>query len=271
MEPVCFVHISDTHIGPTPAYERHGFYSQPATEQLIRHLNGLPVAPDFVIHTGDIVTDPNPVSYQRAAKLFAGLNYPIYYVTGNHDRSRDICDHFRFPPYEPLTHNPDLLSYAFTVKGHRFLVLDARAPDELDPHGLMGEEQLGILRAELARDDPSLTIFMHFPTWPLNSLWLDSHMLLVNGAEFHELLVPARDRLRGVFLGHLHQSTQIVRDGILYVSAPSSFAQFTNWPQDRYVQIADEPPGFNVVQLFPQQMMIRQHRFMLDSLDSCYE
>jgi hypothetical protein len=26
-----------------------------------------------------------------------------------------------------------------------------------------------------------------------------------------------------------------------------------------------------MVQLFPQQMMIRQHRFMLDSLDSCDE
>lgn len=263
MDSVYFVHISDTHIGPTAVYERHGQYSQPAAEQLVREINSLPHRPDFVIHTGDVVTDPDPISYQRAAALFSQIDFPVYYVTGNHDRSRDLRQFFRFGPHESLSNDPDLLTYAFTVKGHRFLVIDGRAPDELDPHGLLADEQLAILHREIARQDPSLTIFIHFPTWPINSIWLDSHMLLINGEAFHQALLPARDRVRGVFLGHLHQSTQIVRDGILYVSAPSTFAQFTSWPQDRYVQSASEPPGFNIVQLFPQQTLIRQHRFAL--------
>lgn len=267
MESVYFVHISDTHIGPTAVYERHGHYSQPAAEQLVREINSLPHRPDFIIHTGDVVTDPDPISYQRAAVIFAQLDsaIPIYYVNGNHDCARDICTFLPMGPCEPLSENPDLLTYAFTVKGHRFLVIDGRAPDELDPHGFISGEQLTILHREIARQDLSLTIFIHFPTWPINSIWLDSHMLLINGEAFHQALLPARDRLRGVFLGHMHQSTQIMRDGILYASAPSTFAQFTSWPQDRYVQIAPEPPGFNIVQLFAQQTLIRQHRFTVPS------
>ncbi|MCA9981411.1 MAG: metallophosphoesterase [Anaerolineales bacterium] len=261
MEPVYFIHISDTHIGPTAEYERHGRYSQPTTEQLLREINNLPHRPDFIIHTGDIVTDPDPVSYQRAAQLFAALDLPIYYVNGNHDRACDIRQYMHMPTCEWLSDDPDLLTYAFTVKGHRFVVVDGRAPDEIDPHGLVSAAQLEILRREVMRDDPSLTIFIHFPTWPLNSLWMDSRMLLINGPAFHQTLLPARDRLRGVFFGHIHQSIQTMRDGILYASAPSAFAQFTSWPRDLYVDIAPEPPGFNIVQLLPDQTLIRQYRF----------
>jgi Icc protein len=261
MESAYFVHISDTHVGPTAVYERHGRYSQPATEKIVDLINALPHQPDFVIHTGDIVADPDPVSYQRAAAIFSGIKAPVYYVTGNHDRSRDIRRFLPMGPHEPLSDDPDLLSYAFTVKGHRFLVVDARAADELDPHGLVSPAQLAILRQEVSREDPSLTIFIHFPAWSLNSVWMDSRMLLINGRAFHEALLPGRDRLRGVFFGHIHQSIQIVRDGVLYASAPSVFAQFTSWPNDLYVRLAEEPPGYNIVQLLPDQTLIRQHRF----------
>jgi 3',5'-cyclic-AMP phosphodiesterase len=80
-----FVQISDTHIGPTQDYERHGYASYPCAERLVELLNNLPVKPEFVIHTGDVVTEPDPRSYRLAAELFARLELPIYYVNGNHD------------------------------------------------------------------------------------------------------------------------------------------------------------------------------------------
>jgi predicted phosphodiesterase len=96
----------------------------------------------------------------------------------------------------------------------------------------------------------------------MDSPWMDANMLVMNGEEVHAALLPARQRIRGVFHGHTHQSTQTLRDDILYVAAASSYSQFASWPNDEEVMhLDDEQPGFNFVRLMPEQTMIRQHRF----------
>jgi Icc protein len=261
-EPVYFVHISDSHFGPTAEYARHGHRPQPAVERAVEIINNLPTQPDFVIHTGDVVTDPDEASYRRATAVFSQLKMPVYFVTGNHDRSRDIHQFMAMGPHQPLSADPDVLSYAFAVKGYRFVVLDARGPDEIDPHGLLSEAQLAVVRAEATAVGPPLTIFMHYPILPLNSIWMDANMLVLNGTALHEALLPARERLRGVFYGHVHQSMQTMKDGILYTVVASLFAQFSAWPHD--ADIREDPdylPGFNFVHLLPNQTIVHQHIF----------
>lgn len=261
-EAVYFVHISDSHIGPTAEYSRHGYRPQPSVERAVAEINSLPMTPDFVIHTGDVVTDPNVASYRRAAEIFSALKMPIYYVTGNHDRARDIQRHLPMGSRHILSNNLDVLSYAFEVKGYRFLVLDARGPDEIDPHGVMSESQLALVRQEAAAVGPPLSVFLHFPALPMNSIWMDAYMLVINGMQLHEALLPAQERLRGVFYGHVHQSMQTMRDGILYTAVPSLFSQFAAWPND--TDVRDDPdalPGFNFVHLLPNRTIIHQHTF----------
>ena len=147
-EAVYFVHISDSHIGPTAEYSRHGHRSQPCAERAVEIINKLPITTDFVIHTGDVVTEPDARSYRRAAEIFGELKMPVYFVTGNHDRARDIHANLPMGQRQLLSNNSDVLSYAFEVKGYRFLVLDARGPDEIDPHGVLSEAQLEVVRAE---------------------------------------------------------------------------------------------------------------------------
>ncbi len=261
-EVVYFIHISDTHIGSSPSYARHGHKPFPCAEQLVEIINELPIQPDFVIHTGDVVTHPSTAAYKLAAKIFSRLDVPIYYVAGNHDRARDICHYLPMGEMQMKTGDPDLLSYAFDVKGYRFLTVDARGPDEIDPHGLLSEEQMDIVREEATQQGMPLTIFMHFPINKLNSIWMDAYMLTINGDELHKALLPARDRLRGVFYGHVHQNMQTWRDGILYVSVASTFSQFAAWPDDKVVGINKEhPPGYNFVHMMPQQTIIHQHLF----------
>lgn len=261
-ETVYFVHISDSHLGPTAEYSRHGFRPQPAVARAVALINALSTPPDFVIHTGDVVTDPDDASYRRAAKIFSELKVPLYFVTGNHDRAREIQRHMPLGPRQMLTKDPDVLSFVFEVKVYRFLVLDARGSDEIDPHGVLSEAQLDVVREEATAVGPPLTIFMHFPVLPMNSVWMDINMLVLNGEALHQVLLPARDRLRGVFYGHVHQSMQTMRDGILYTAVPSLFAQFTAWPND--ADIREDPdylPGFNFVHLLPDQTIIHQHTF----------
>lgn len=260
---VYFAHISDTHIGPTRDYSRHGHMALPCAEALVDVLNTLPQRPDFVVHSGDVVTDPSDAAYALAAETFARLKLPIYYVTGNHDASADI---HRFLPMGPKTDfstDPDVLSYAFEVRGERFIVLDARGPDEIDPEGVLSAEQLTIVQREATSEGPPLTVFVHFPPLPLNAPWMDANMLIQNGDALHAALLPARDRLRGVFHGHVHQPMQTVRDGIVYSCAPSAFAAFNAWPVDvdRARMDPDFLPGYSFVHLLPQQTIIHHHTF----------
>jgi 3',5'-cyclic AMP phosphodiesterase CpdA len=62
--PLYFVHISDTHFGPTTDYTRHGHAPWPCAQELVHIINNLTVKPAFVIHTGDVVTNPHPHAYE---------------------------------------------------------------------------------------------------------------------------------------------------------------------------------------------------------------
>jgi Icc protein len=260
-QPVTFVQISDTHFGPTPGYARHGKVALPAVQRLVDTINSLPIAPDFVVHTGDVVTAPDPASYALAAETLGELRVPCYYVCGNHDDPAAIQAALRMGPKQDLITDPETLSYAFEVKGVRFLVFDTHGPADIDPHGILAAAQLAVLRKEAQHTGPPLVIFWHHPILAMDSPWMDSNMLTLNGEEVHQALLPARERIRAVFYGHVHQSLQTLRDGILYVAAGSSFAQFSSWPTDETVgYVPEEMPAYNFVRVWPDRIMIRQHR-----------
>lgn len=262
VQTVYFVQISDTHLGPTPGYANHGSLPLPAAQRLVDRINQLPHKPDFVVHTGDITADPQPASYALARETFSHLNMPIYYVRGNHDAASDIKESMAMGPREDLNTGKDRLTYLFETKGFRFLVLDTQGPPQTQPQGILPPQQMKLLRNETSAAGPPLVVFLHHPILPMDSPWMDANMLVINGEEVHEILSAAQREVRGVFFGHIHQSTQTLRDGILYVAAASSFTQFSSWPSDEDVyHIDDEQPGFNFVRLLPQQTMIRQHRY----------
>ena len=261
-EPLYFVHIGDTHIGPTAGYSRHGHAPLPCAQRVVDVINDLPQRPDFVIHTGDVVADPDPEAFRLAAETFAGLRAPIYYVNGNHDSAAGIRSYLPMGPGQMAGDDPQRLSYSFEVKGYRFLVLDAKGPDEIDPQGLLAHSQLEFVAQEAQPDGPPLVVFVHFPVLPLNSIWMDENMLIMNGEELHWALRPARKRLRGVFHGHVHQHMQTSRDGITYTSVASVFSQFAAWPDDAIIRYDPEHmPGYNFVHLLPGQTIVHQHTF----------
>jgi Icc protein len=260
--PVYFAHISDTHFGPTAGFNRHGHSPLPCARRLVEIINNLPQRPDFVIHTGDVTNEPGYAAYRLAAETFARLEVPIYYVVGNHDTAAGIRRHLAMGPKQDLDEDPDRLSYGFEVRGHRFVVLDARGPDEIDPHGLLPESQLRLIAREATSHGPPLSVFVHFPVLALNSVWMDDNMLILNGEALHKALLPARERLRGIFHGHVHQPMHTFRDGVRYSGAASAFSQFAAWPDDVDVRFdPDEPPGFSFVHLLPQRTIVHQHTF----------
>ena len=65
------VHLSDTHVGDTADLNFGGAAVLPRLRVVIDAVNALDIAPEFVIHTGDIVDDPSAEAYRRAADVMA--------------------------------------------------------------------------------------------------------------------------------------------------------------------------------------------------------
>lgn len=254
-----FVHISDTHLSADPNYTHAeaDYTALDGARELVRQVNALPFAPDFVLHTGDITFDPHEDAYLAAREVLSGIRFPTYYLAGNHDDGgmlqrvflgRETAD----PSFE----------YEFEMNGVQVVCIDSSHPAKY-AQGMLYPEQLErIERIVKAPDSRPLVVAIHHNVLPIGAPFWDTFMRLTNGEDLHRLLVRAKDRLRGVFHGHVHMATDTYVDGVLYTSVGSSWYQLECWPgQSHIIEDRGAEPGFNVVTITRAQTHIRRHRF----------
>jgi Icc protein len=255
-----FVHISDTHISHDPSYMLPEASHTPVAgaRALVDAINNLPFTPDFVLHTGDVAYDPDPLAYVTARDVLSQIRFPIYYLNGNHD-DRELLQRIMLDS-EPLTP----FDYQFEAKGVQVVVVDSNGPAQ-QPAGFVTSDQLARLEGICKdTDERPLVIAVHHNVLPTGIPWWDDFMRMTNGEDFHQALLPARHRLRGVFHGHVHQPVDTYRDGILYSGVVSSWYQLHAWP-DQSDTLGDAlgEPGFNVVTVTPNQTFIRRHHVLV--------
>jgi 3',5'-cyclic AMP phosphodiesterase CpdA len=254
-----FAHISDSHVGPARDFELYEVPPANRLERLVQRLNEHATELDFVVHTGDLVCEPDPRAFGLAREILQTLRPALYLVNGNHDDAEGLRRAFPWPPADGQICGPDGYCYTFRRGSQRFLVLDAVGPKQIDPQGWLSDAQLRTLDTCLETYAEPLTVFIHFPALALDCRWLDQQMLIVNGHDFHRRLVAAQARIRGVFFGHVHRGVQVLRDGVFYCSVGSTFCQFQNWPShDRMLPDRVERASYNLVTLDEQQVTVRQ-------------
>ncbi len=256
-----FIHITDTHIHTDESYILPYARYAPivGARQLVTQVNALGFTPDFILHTGDIAYDPVPEVYPTIKDLFGGLKAPVYYIAGNHDHRETV---------QTLLMRRDELQvyphYELDIKGVQCVFVDSNA-SEVMPHGRVSEEQLEWLDALCASDDDRpMMIAVHHNPLAVGVPWMDTHMKIENGEEFHAIVRQARDRLGGVFHGHIHQEYDVLRDGVLYSSGASPWCAFKAEPHEASTQFLADPQataGFSVVTITPQQTTVRRHQF----------
>jgi 3',5'-cyclic AMP phosphodiesterase CpdA len=262
---VHFVHISDTHIGPSVDDSLHGSQTYERAVAVIDAINAIDAPVDFVIHTGDVTTDGDTPGVDSKSTLLAHdllgrIRFPLHILNGNHDSLLHLFDVFGPPKGTPLANAAYTRSCHFSLSDERFVILDARGEPRIDPQGMLSEEQLiAFDRVVMSTTEP-LTLFIHYPPINLDSEWLNNTMLIVNGGKLHERLVNAAGRLRGVFFGHVHRGIQVLFDGILYCSVGSTACHFSTWPDSTV--LTPEVDGvlfFNYVSLSEQGTIVKQH------------
>lgn len=253
-----FIHISDTHIGPNKDFEQYGVNTYSCAQKLIAALNSLPFQPDFVVHTGDVTTDPSDAAYQLSQELFSTLKYPIYYATGNHDTSKDIKQYLQMGDKTDLSET--LNSYYFDQGNIRFMALDARGPDEIDPHGQISEDQINIVKEQLERENKHFVLILHYPPIALDSPWLNENMLILEGDKFHNLLSGHAEKILSVQLGHVHRGIDVVKDSVRYGAVGSSFIQFRSYSSDNEVLFESTGESyFDIVTITNNTIITKHH------------
>lgn len=258
---VTFVHISDTHISTNAAYTgKYGRYpANLGAYALVKHINELPFDVDFILHTGDVIYDPDESAYAIAADIFSRLRFPIFYVAGNHDHAVGLQTSLLNRAESELQYP---LHYEYDIKGVQIVGIDSNGPATL-PAGYVIPHQLDFLNRICSANDPRpLIVGIHHNVVKVGFDWLDNYMGTKNGDDVHAVLLQARHRLRGVFTGHIHQNLDVVQDGILYSSALSSWFQFIAYEGMEKTTIDDVSlPGFSVVKLAKDQTLIRRYYF----------
>lgn len=258
-DELAFVHISDTHIGATEDYTHRGFAPYSRTARLLEEIRRLTIDFDFLIHTGDVCGDKDHHAtadhYRLARKQFDTLTTPAYYLVGNHDSPKDLRTGLSFGTHRLLSDGDEELYYEFTARNFLCIALHSSIPTQRQ--GLISSKQLRALRERLAGSTQRCLIFLHHPPITVGSPWMDENMLLKNGSDLHTLLTHFRDRIVGVFFGHIHQPLQIVKDGISYFSSPGTIFQFSTLPSDTSSNLEPESVvGFYVVRLRDGQLQV---------------
>jgi Icc protein len=257
-----FIQITDTHIGPSTEHKIGDVGSHEQAARLVEHLNGLTFPREFVVHTGDVLSDPNPLSTAAALEIFSKLRTRALFLPGNHDDPQATKELMVDAPVDWIPTSSNRIPFSFEMGGHHFVALDAVRKEPFYGAELPAD-QLDAVAKLIERGVPSLTVFIHYPTLPVGVPWIDRSMLLWNGADLHAVLRTAKPGVvKAVLSGHVHRPFTVVQDGIAYSSAASGIQQFRAYPEPGDADsMPSQLPGYAVMHLSETRASLSHHTF----------
>ncbi len=195
-------------------------------------INALPVAPAFILHTGDISHLSKPGEFDTVDQLLkAASTKDIFYVPGEHDVLNDEGKDY-LERYGKGTQGSGW--YSFDKNGVHFVGLVNVMNLKAGGLGSLGTEQLEWLEKDtkhLSKSTP-IVVFAHIPLWSVYPEWGwgtdDSAQALSYLKRFGSVTV---------LNGHIHQTMQKVEGNITFHTAAS-----TAFPQPKPGQAPSPGP-----------------------------
>ena len=209
-----FVQISDSHMGFTKAANPDVVATMKVA---IDKLRALPVAPEFILHTGDITHLSKPSQFDTVDQLLKSApTSNVFFVPGEHDVLEDNGQQYR-ERYGKNTKGDGW--YSFDQKGVHFIGLVNVMNLKAGGMGSLGHDQLEWLEDDvkhLSKSTP-LVVFAHVPLWTIYPDWGwgtdDSAQALAYLKRFGSVTV---------LNGHIHQTMQKVEGHITFHTATST-------------------------------------------------
>ena len=211
---LAFVQISDSHMG----------FDKPANPDVIAtfqaaidKINALPLAPEFILHTGDVTHLAKPAQFDNVQQVLkSARTSEVFYVPGEHDFVGDEGQQFR----ERLSKNAQGAGwYSFDKSGVHFVGLVNVANLKAGGLGSLGAEQLEWLEKDLKhlKSSTPVVVFAHIPLWTVYPEWGwgtdDSAQALSYLKRFGSVTV---------LNGHIHQTMQKIEGNVTFHTACST-------------------------------------------------
>lgn len=210
--------ISDCHIVDPNELFAERTNSADGLRRAIETLQRLPVPPDLVLLTGDLVNDGTPSQYDHLVELLGGLDVPLLPIPGNHDDRQQLRERFStvLPPGDP----DEPIDVVYDLDALRVVALDTTIPGRHD--GALSDDQLDWLDARLAEvpDTPTI-VAQHHPPVSSGIVWMDADNGFASGGREEEVL-RRHGHVEAVVSGHLHRSFQRRFAGTVSITCPST-------------------------------------------------
>ena len=209
-----FVQISDSHMG----FNKTANSDVVATlKAAVDKINRLPVAPEFMLHTGDISHLSKPGEFDTVDQVLRGANpKDVFFVPGEHDVLNDDGKQY-LERYGKGTKGAGW--YSFDTRGVHFIGLVNVLNLKAGGFGTLGQEQLDWLKSDvrhLSHSTP-IVVFAHIPLWSIYPEWGwgtdDSAQALGLLKKFGSITV---------LNGHIHQTMQKIEGKISFHTAAST-------------------------------------------------
>jgi Icc protein len=209
-----FVQISDSHMGfNKPANADVAATLQAAVDKI----NALPVAPEFILHTGDITHLSKPEQFDTVSQILTGAKpKDVFYVPGEHDVLNDDGQQF-LERYGKATRGAGW--HSFDKSGVHFIALVNVLNLKAGGLGTLGQQQLDWLAADVKhlKHSTPVVVFAHIPLWSVYPQWGwgtdDSAQALALLKKFGSVTV---------LNGHIHQTMQKVEGNVTFHTACST-------------------------------------------------
>jgi Icc protein len=209
-----FVQISDSHMGFNKAANPDVAGTLKAA---VDKINGLPTAPEFLLHTGDISHLSRPEQFDTVDQILKGASAKdVFYVPGEHDMLDDDGRQY-LERYGKGTKGSGW--YSFDKKGVHFVGLVNVVNLKAGGLGTLGGEQLEWLERDVKqlKSSTPIVVFAHIPLWSVYPEWgwgtEDSAQALGYLKKFGSVTV---------LNGHIHQTMQKVEGNVTFHTARST-------------------------------------------------
>jgi 3',5'-cyclic AMP phosphodiesterase CpdA len=209
-----FVQISDSHIG----FNKDANKDVVGTlKEAVAKINALPVAPDFLLHTGDLSHLAEAEEFDTLDQILKSCNAKkVFYVPGEHDVLNDNGKQYRERFGKGTMGNG---WFSFDSKGVHFIGLVNVVNIPEGGLGVLGDEQLEWLERDLKglSDSTPIVVFAHVPLWTIYPKWgwgtSDSERALGFLKRFGSVTV---------LNGHIHQTMKKVEGNVTFHTATST-------------------------------------------------
>jgi 3',5'-cyclic-AMP phosphodiesterase len=186
-------------------------------KQAIARINAMPMAPDFVLHTGDLTHLASADEFDTVDQLMKTIKtQQVLYVPGEHDVTGDngkgYLDRFG-------KNTKGAGWYSFDHSGVHFIGLVNVVDIQQNGLGALGADQLAWLQADLQdrSSETPIVIFAHIPLWMVYPEW---GWGTDDGAQ--ALTYLKRFGSVTVLNGHIHQVVKKVEGRMTFHTAMST-------------------------------------------------